>query len=107
MAQERAFAMLTMAYFDGSLDPLFEQDKRDNFIKLLGIEKNQFQYMMETIAKATLHSTFNYLALTEPPRTAYETYFLKSNMEKMIPQYLDKIFWKILILLSRNIFPFD
>ena len=74
---------------------------------MLGVEASQFEYMLKAIAQATLKSTVNWLHQAESPRTSYEQYFLKANLEKLLPQYLDKIFWKILILLSQEICSFD
>ena len=62
--------------------------------------------MLESIAKATLQNTYNWLSLGPPEYSSYERYFLKTNMEKLVPQFADKIFWKVLIILSKGIFSF-
>lgn len=107
MAQERAFAMLTMAYLEGDLNKLFDAGMRQNFTKMLGLEKNQLKYMLETIAQATLQNTVHYSLLMGGATSNYEQYFLRTNLEKQVPLYLDKIFWKILILLSQDVCCFD
>ena len=63
MAQERAFAILTLAFLDGKLDSLFDEAVRDHFIKMLGVEKNEFKYMLESIVKATLLTSVNWKSL--------------------------------------------
>ena len=80
MAQERAFAMLTLAYLDGDLDQLFNNNVRSSFIDMLGVEKNKLKFMFETITKATLLTTVNWTLLGNSQMTSYERYFNQSNM---------------------------
>ena len=63
--------------------------------------------MLESITKATLLTNVNWMALGPAQQTSYERYFLRSNMEKLVPQFCDRVFWKILILLSKDICNFD
>ena len=42
-----------------------------------------------------------------PPISTYEKQLFQTNIEVLVTMYLDKIFWKILILMSKNVCRFD
>lgn len=72
-------------------------------MKTLIVNSSQYRMMLETIIRTTLKTTMNMVRLKQPDKSSYEQYFLRANAEKNVPEFLDLIFQKILLLLSQGV----
>jgi hypothetical protein len=71
LAQERAFAILTLAYFQGDITHLANQNRRNQFIIDLYCTHSQFAIHLKPLIKNSLKTKININKLTPSQKGMY------------------------------------